>query len=159
MQTRADGKGIRGLSFNQLCVATLIDLLGQSVAKVASRAMLLPHHYINLFTENVGDVETFIHDGNTKTFQFINQFNIHKVNAKKDESGEYSTILIDSYHNNLKRFLFKHNGYKLKNLQHYINFFVYRQNYLSSNNIRNLTHQLFAPKSSFFKKFDFFLDK
>jgi len=39
---RADGKGIRGLSFNQLCIITMIDLSGMCVARVSSRAMALP---------------------------------------------------------------------------------------------------------------------
>lgn len=139
--TRADGKGIRGISFNQLCIITMINLFGVSVAKVSSRAMALPYHYINLFTNNIGNVEALIHDGNTKSFQFINQFGVSKINGRKDQTGEYSTIIIDSYHNNFKRFLFKHNGYKLKNIQHYLNFFVYRQNYLAKSNIKNMTHQ------------------
>jgi hypothetical protein len=139
---RADGKDLRGLSFNQLCVITLINLQGISLAKVSSRAMALPEHYKLLFNRNIYNPKLFIHDGNTKQYQFINQFNCEKVNARKDQSEMYSTEIIDSYHSNLKRYLFKHAGHRLKYLQHYLNFFVFRQNYLAKNNIRNMRHQL-----------------
>lgn len=139
---RPDGKGIRGLSFNQLCIVTMVNIYGVSVAKITSRAMPLPHHYIENFTKNIGGVEKFIHDGNTKTYQFMNQFEVEKINARKDESGEYSTIMVDNYHSILKRFLYKHSGYKLKNLQHYLNFFVYRQNYLAYHNIKNMSEKI-----------------
>lgn len=139
---RPDGKDIRGLSFNQLCIITLVNLEGISVAKVSSRAMALPHHYIDLFTENIGKLDRFIHDGNPKQIQFMNQFKCEKINGRKDDSGEFSTDLIDSYHSNLKRYLFKHAGYRLKNLQHYLNFFVYRQNYLTMKHIKNMKQKI-----------------
>lgn len=141
---RSDGKDIRGLSFNQLCIITLINLAGISTAKVSSRAMALPHHYIDLFTENIGKPDRFIHDGNPKQVQFMNQFESEKTNGRKDGSGEFSTDLIDSYHSNLKRYFFKHAGYRLKNLQHYLNFFVYRQNYLSMKYIKNMKQKISA---------------
>lgn len=139
---RVDGKDLRGLSFNQLCVITLINLQGISLAKVSSRAMALPEHYKLLFNRNIYNPKLFIHDGNTKQYQFMNQFNCEKVNARKDQSETYSTEIIDSYHSNLKRYLFKHAGHRLKYLQHYLNFFVFRQNYLAKNNIKNMRHQL-----------------
>jgi len=99
---RADGKDLRVLSFNQLCVITLINLQGISLAKVSSRAMALPEHYKLLFNMNIYNPKLFIHDGNTKQYQFMNQFNCEKVNARKDQSETYSTEIIDSYHSNLK---------------------------------------------------------
>ena len=139
---RPDGKGIRGLSFNQLCVVTMVNIYDVSVAKVVSRAMPLPQQFIDNFTDNIGQVEKFIHDGNTKTYQFMNQFEVENINGRKDETGEYSTIMVDNYHSILKRFLYKHSGYKLKNLQHYLNFFVYRQNYLAYHNIKNMNQRI-----------------
>ena len=142
MHTRPDGKGIRGLSFNQLCIVTMVTTEGFAVAKITSRAMPLPSHYINQFTINIGNVNKFVHDGNTKTFQFMKQFNVPIINGKKDSSGIYSIISVDNFHNTLKRFLFKHSGYKLKNLQHYLNFFVYRQNYITSSKPKNMREQI-----------------
>lgn len=142
MHKRPDGKGIRGLSFNQLCIVTMVNIYGVLVAKVTSRAMPLPNHYIKIFTKNIGDVKKFIHDGNTKTYQFMKQFNAEIINGRKDESGDYSTLMVDNYHSILKRFLYKHSGYKLKNLQHYLNFFVYRQNYLAYHNIKSMSEKI-----------------
>lgn len=142
MHTRPDGKGIRGLSFNQLCIVTMVNIYGVSVAKITSRAMALPNHYIEMFTHNIDDVKKFIHDGNTKTYQFMNQFSAEIINGRKDESGDYSTLMVDNYHSIFKRFLYKHSGYKLKNLQHYINFFVYRQNYMAYHNIKNMATKI-----------------
>ena len=68
-------------------------------------------------------------------------FIIDKINGRKDTTGNYSVDLIDHYHSNLKRYLFKHVGYKLKNVQYYLNFFVYRQNYLKSHEIKNMRDQ------------------
>jgi transposase-like protein len=110
---RTDGKDLRGLSFSQLCVIILINLQGISSAKVSSRVMALPEHYKLLFNRNIYNPKLFIHDGNTKHYQFINQFNCEKVNARKDQSEMYSTEIIDSYHSYLKRYLFKHAGHRL----------------------------------------------
>jgi transposase-like protein len=131
-------KKTRGISYNQLCIITMIDLFGVSIAKVASRAMALPKHYISLFTDNMGSVERFIHDGNLRGFQFMKSFNVEYFDGKRDESGDYSIDIIDHYHSILKRHIFKHNGFKIKNTQHYLNFFVYRQNYLTSHNVKGM---------------------
>lgn len=138
---RHDNKETRGLSYNQLCIITMIDLSGNSVAKATNRAMALPIHYLENFIDNIGVVNEFIHDGNLRATQFMNYFKVDKVNGRKDETSMYSIDLIDHYHGNLKRYLFKHIGYRLKNVQHYLNFFVYRQNYLKSAEIFNMRDQ------------------
>lgn len=139
--TRSDGKGIRGLSFNHLCVITMIDLNGKCIAKVASRGMAKPHRFIDLCTKNIGNVKQFIHDGASVQKQFMRQFNVQNYDARRECDGKYNTILIDSLHSNIKRYLFKHAGYRLKFLQHYMNFFVYRYNHTPKtkhNNIRQI---------------------
>ena len=141
---RPDGKNIRGLSFNQLCVITMLNLRGLCLAKVSSRGMAQPEDFIRLFNQNIGSVKQLLHDGNPKQVQFMNQFNTDKINVKKDEREEYSTIIVDSLHSNIKRYLFKHAGYRLKNIQHYLNFFVYRYNQLILSNSKNKTEQLLA---------------
>lgn len=127
---RPDGKNIRGLSFNQLCIITMISLKGECVAKVSSRATAQPDDYKRLFNMNIGQVKAFIHDGNPKQVQFMSQYSVTKVNPRKVGIDNFSTELVDSLHSSLKRYLFKHAGYKLKYLQHYLNFFVYRYNHL-----------------------------
>jgi len=139
---RTDGKGIRGLSFNQLCIVTLLNLQGLCTAKISSRAMAMPDDYKRLFNHNIGKVKRFLHDGNPKQVQFMRQFHCEYIDARRDESGHYSTDIIDSLHSNIKRYLFKHAGYRMKNLQHYLNFFVYRYNQLILANSRNKTEQL-----------------
>jgi transposase-like protein len=142
--TRTDGKGIRGLSFNQLCIVTLINLQGLCTARISSRAMAMPNDYKRLFNHNIGNVKRFLHDGNPKQVQFMNQFGCEKIDARRDDSGDYSTDIIDSLHSNIKRYLFKHAGYRMKNLQHYLNFFIYRYNQLILANPNNKTEQLKA---------------
>lgn len=122
-----------------LDVITMINLSGICVARVSSRAMALPDHYKDDFTINMGNLKRFIHDGNTKQYQFMNQFKCEKINARKDESELYSTKMIDSLHSNLKRYFFKHAGFRLKNIQHYLNFFVYRYNHLPRSKNTNMT--------------------
>ncbi|MDI6453075.1 IS1/IS1595 family N-terminal zinc-binding domain-containing protein [Peloplasma aerotolerans] len=141
---RLDGKDIRGLSFNQLCVITMINLRGLCLAKVSSRGMASPGDFIRLFNQNIGSVNKFLHDGNPKQVQFMNQFDIEKINARRNDSEEYSTIIVDSLHSNIKRYLFKHAGFRLKYLQHYLNFFVYRYNQLILSDSKNKTEQLQA---------------
>ena len=128
---RPDGKGIRGLSNNLLCIITVINLQGICVAKVSSRAMGVPDDYIRLLNINIGRLDLIIHDGGTHQHKFMNQFNCKKINVGTDKTDSYSTNLVDSLHSNIKRYLFKHSGYRLKNLQHYLNFFIYRYNQLS----------------------------
>jgi|GEM_PF-951134 transposase-like protein len=126
---RPDGKGIRGISFNHLCVITLISLEGKTIAKVSSRGNASPKKFIDLCTKNVGEVTKFIHDGSVIQKQFMRQFDVPNYDARRECDGKYDTLLVDSLHSNIKRYLFKHAGYRLKNLQHYMNFFVYRYNH------------------------------
>jgi hypothetical protein len=123
-------------------VTTLVNLEGIVTAKVSSRAMALPIHYFNLFSINVKDPELFIHDGNPKQYQFMNSFECKKVNARKDPDEIYNTDYVDSFHSNIKRYFFKHAGFELKYIQHYLNFFVYRYNYLSKHKPKNISQQL-----------------
>ena len=125
---RLDGKGIRGISFNHLGVITMITLSGVCIAKVASRATPKPKKFIGLCTHNIGNVKKFIHDGASCQKQFIKQFKVPNYDARREGDGEYSTKIVDSLHSNIKRYLSKHAGYRLKNLQHYLNFFVFRFN-------------------------------
>jgi hypothetical protein len=141
---RPDGQDIRGLSFNQLCVITVINLRGLCIAKVSSRGMAQPEDFIRLFNENLGTIKRFLHDGNPKQIQFMKQYDVERVNARKSEDAEISTLIVDSLHSNLKRFLFKHAGLRLKYLQHYLNFFVYRHNQLILADAKNKREQLAA---------------
>jgi len=125
---RPDRKGIRGISYNHLGVITMIDISGRCIAKVASRATPKPRKFIELCTHNIGNIQKIIHDGATCQIQFMKQFNVPKYDAHREGDGEYSTKIVDSLHSNIKRYLSKHGGYRLKNLQHYLNFFVYRYN-------------------------------
>lgn len=141
---RPDGKDIRGLSFNQLCVITLINLRGLCTAKVSSRAMAQPEDFIRLFNNNLGKIKRFIHDGNSKQVQFMKQYDVDRINARKSEDAELSTLIVDSLHSSLKRYLFKHAGFRLKYLQHYLNFFTYRHNQLILADSKNKKEQLKA---------------
>lgn len=125
---RPDGKGIRGISYNHLGVITMISISGICIAKVASRATPKPHKFTELCTNNIGNVKQFIHDGAPCQKQFMKQFKVPYFDAKREGDGEYSTKIVDSLHSNIKRYLSKHGGYRLKNLQHYLNLFVYRYN-------------------------------
>lgn len=49
-----DRKGIRGISFNHLCVITLINLEGITIAKLSSRGNPSPQKFIDLCKNNVG---------------------------------------------------------------------------------------------------------
>ncbi len=125
---RADGKGIRGISFNHLCVVTVINLQGKCIAKVASRGMVNPDIYTELCINHMENINLIIHDGGPTQKRLMKRFDCPNVDARRDQSGEYNTKLIDSLHSNIKRYLYKHAGYRLKNLQYYLNFFVYRYN-------------------------------
>lgn len=143
---RQDGLDYRGLSFNQLCVITLIDLHEICIAKVSSRAMAMPDDYKRLCNINIESVKRFVHDGNPKQKQFMNQYKCDLIDPRREPSELYSTAYIDSFHSNIKRYLFKHCGYRIKNIQHYLNFFVYRYNHLSTDKTKN-HRQLIIAKS------------
>lgn len=136
---KPDGKAFRGLSRNVLAIITLIDLNGISVAKAASRATPSPKDYIDLLTMNIGNVELFVSDGNTHTKQFFSKFSVERIDTSLYVGDEFNLKLLDSYHNNLKRYLFKHIGHKLKNIQYYLDFYVYRSNYIAMSRPENMT--------------------
>lgn len=144
---RPDGQDIRGLSFNQLCVITVMNLRGLCTAKISSRGMAQPEDFIRLFNENLGHMKRFLHDGNPKQIQFMKQYDVERINARKSEDAEISTLIVDSLHSSLKRYLFKHAGFRLKYLQHYLNFFVYRHNQLIMSDSKNKREQLSAKNT------------
>jgi transposase-like protein len=139
---RADGKGIRGISFNHLCVVTVINLYGKCIAKVASRGMVKPDVYIELCINHMENIKLIIHDGGPTQKRLMKRFDCPNVDARRDQSGEYNTKLIDSLHSNIKRYLYKHAGYRLKNLQHYLNFFVYRYNHTLKAKYTTITQRI-----------------
>jgi hypothetical protein len=99
--------------------------------------MAKPQKFIDLCARNIGNVNQFIHDGSTTQKKFMRQFSVPNYDARREGDGKYDTILVDSLHSNIKRYLFKHAGYRLKNLQHYMNFFVYRYNHTPKSKISN----------------------
>lgn len=100
----------------------MINLQGNYIAKVAFRGMVKPDIYTNLCIGNMKYIRLIIHDDGPTQKRLIKRFDCPNVDARRDKSGEYRTKLIDSLHSNIKRYLFKNAGYRLKNLQHYMNF-------------------------------------
>ncbi|QWB96393.1 hypothetical protein KHQ89_02875 [Mycoplasmatota bacterium] len=96
-----------------------------------------PQKFIDLCTHHIRKVTKFIHDGSVIQKQFMRQFNVPNIDARREGDGVYDTLLVDSLHSNIKRYLFKHAGYRLKNLQHYMNFFVYRYNHTPKSKVNN----------------------
>lgn len=99
--------------------------------------MAKPQLFIDLCTKNMGELDLLIHDGSGTQRQFLKQFNCPNIDARREGDGQYSTNLVDSLHSNIKRYLFKHAGYRLKFLQHYMNFFVYRYNHTPKSKYNN----------------------
>jgi len=141
--TNPDNLETRGISYNQLCIITLVTLQGLGLAKVSSRAMAMPEDYKRLFNHNMGKVTLFLYDGNVRGYQFMKQFG-DKINIRKEGKDTYSELRLESFQSNLKRYFFKHSGYRLKNVQHYLNFFVYRSNALILENPITQTERLKA---------------
>ena len=137
-----DGKNLRGLSRNQLCLITIINLSGKCVIKVSSRGVPHPKDYISLLNQNIGNINLIVYDGNTHNRQFVNQFKCAKINLSKSDSEEYNLNYSDSLHSALKRYLYKHIGMRLKNIQDYVNFFVYKYNFISSKSPQNMREEI-----------------
>lgn len=106
----------------------MISLSGECMAKVASRATPKPSKLIEFCTHNIGNVKKFIHDGAACQKHFIKQFKVPNYDARRKGDGDNSAQMFASLHSNIKRYLSKHVGYRLKNLLHYLNFFVFRFN-------------------------------
>lgn len=100
--------------------------------------MAKPQLFIDLCTSNMGHLDLLIHDGSSTQKQFLKQFDCPNIDARREGDGQYTTNLIDSLHSNIKRYLFKHAGYRVKFLQHYMNFFVYRYNHTPKSKYNNM---------------------
>lgn len=99
--------------------------------------MVFPIKFIELYTSNVRMINLIIHDGAVPQKQFIRQFKVPYIDARRGGDEEYTTNLVDSLHSDIKRYLFKQDGYRLKNLQHYMHFFVYRYNHTPKSKYTN----------------------
>jgi predicted choloylglycine hydrolase len=120
----------------------VINLQGNCIAKVASRGMVKPDLYTNMCLNHMENINLIIHDGGPTQKRLLKRFEYPNVDARRNKSREYSTKLIDSLHSNIKRYFFKHAGFRLKNLQHYLNFFVYRYNHTLKSKDTNITQRI-----------------
>ena len=111
---RADGKGIRGISFNHLCVITLINLQGTCIAKVSSRGMAKPQLFIDLCTENMGklDLLKFTMNGRQKGGNFSIWFSCPRtlLDARQWRMVCYKVVLFCA----ISKRLCSTHGYRLK---------------------------------------------
>ena len=125
---RPKGLKDRGLSKHKRCIVIGIDIYKNIIALCADNGKISTSRFNKVIMNHVKKGSKLIHDGDHAHYKLINELGLiddyHKANLKDKEYLE-AMNLINSLSSWLKRYLYRFIGMKMKNIQSYLNWFVY----------------------------------
>lgn len=117
-----------GLSRNKICIAIGIDGFKNVVAKIIGNGKPTTEGMLNAFKEVIEEGSTLVHDADKSHDELIKTLHLNEEYYKsyiKDKEYEQNMMLINSLSSWIKRFVYRYVGMKVKNLQRYLNWYVY----------------------------------
>lgn len=124
------GKHLRGLSRSKICIVVAIDSNKNMIAVISGHGKPSSSRIIKSLKSHIKEGSHIIHDGDFSHYQLIKELNCTEVFYKaniKDKEYEEHMALINNMCSWLKRYLRRFLGMDLKNLQSYLNWFIYLQ--------------------------------
>lgn len=125
---RPKGLKDRGLSKHKRCIVIGIDIYKNIIALCADNGKISTSRFDKAVKNHIKPKSKLIHDGEHAHYKIINNLELiddyHKANVKDDEYLE-AMNLINSLSSWIKRYLYRFSGMKMKNVQSYLNWFVY----------------------------------
>jgi transposase-like protein len=125
---KENGKLLRGISSNQICIATAADKR-RVYCKVEGEAKPTSEKTLEIFKEHIRKRSTLIHDGDASHNELVNALRLkQEIHYSADTKGLDDTDnpldRINDVHSLLKIFLDSHSGFLREYLQDYLNLFV-----------------------------------
>jgi hypothetical protein len=125
---KENGKLLRGISSNQICIATAADKR-RVYCKVEGEAKPTSEKTLEIFKDHIRKRSTLIHDGDASHNELVNALRLkQEIHYSADTKGLDDTDnpldRINDVHSLLKIFLDSHSGFLREYLQDYLNLFV-----------------------------------
>ena len=125
---KENGKLFRGISSNQICIATAADKR-RVYCKVEGEAKPTSEKTLEIFKDHIRKRSTLIHDGDASHNELVNSLRLkQEIHYSADTKGLDDTDnpldRINDVHSLLKIFLDSHSGFLREYLQDYLNLFV-----------------------------------
>ena len=128
-EKRPDGKGMRGLSRNKMCIGCAWDgknliCIMEGFGKPSKK------HTWESFSSHIKEGSKLIHDGENSHSLLVDKLNLsEEIHTTKETRGlkdkENPMDSINKQHAMLKKFLRAHSGFDRDDLQDYLNFFSF----------------------------------
>ncbi|MCQ2790117.1 MAG: IS1595 family transposase [bacterium] len=119
---------IVGLSRNKICIAIAIDVYKCVFAKIIGHGKPNKDKIYNAFKDAIEPKSILVHDADRSHEKLIKMLSLkeeyHKASIIDDEYKEKMNM-INSLSSWIKRFVYRYIGMKTKNLQRYLNWYVY----------------------------------
>ena len=121
-----DGKKLRGISRNKICIMTAIDSYGNIIIKSNGKGKPSRLRIIEAFNGHIKEGSTLVHDGENSHKGLIDKYHlkeeIHPTKETKGLSDEDNPMNpINSVHRRLKAFMREHGSYNRDNIQDWMN--------------------------------------
>ena len=125
---RPEGLKDRGLSKYKRCIVIGIDIYKNIIAISSGNGKISTSRFNKAVKNHIKKGSKLIHDGDHSHYKLIKDYELDehyfKANVKDKEYLE-AMNLINSLSSWLKRYLYRFIGMKMKNIQSYLNWFVY----------------------------------
>ena len=128
-EKRPDGKGMRGLSRNKICIGCAWDgnnlvCIMEGFGKPSKK------HTWKSFSSHIKEGSKLVHDGDNSHSVLVKRLNLsEEVHTTKETKGlkdkDNPMNPINTQHAMLKKFLRSHSGFKREDIQNYLNFFSF----------------------------------
>lgn len=126
-KSRKRGKQVkkRGISNEQVCIATAIDRQGNLIMELLCKGRMTHNELERLYTGRIGDNSILCTDSHKSYVQFALDFSLdHKrIKRGKHKEGIYHIQHINSVHSKLKRWIRRFNGVATKYINNYMYWF------------------------------------
>ncbi len=121
-----DGKKLRGISRNKICIMTAVDKYGNMIIKSNGKGKPSKLRMLEAFDNHIEKESTLVHDGENSHKSLIEKYNLIEeiyptklTKNLKDDDNPMDPI--NSVHRRLKAFMREHGSYNRDNIQKWIN--------------------------------------
>lgn len=127
--SRKRGKQVkkRGISKEQVCIATAIDRQGNLIMELACKGRITSNELQKLYDGHIANGSILCTDSHKSYMQFANDLSLeHKrIKRGKHKEGLYHIQHINAIHSKLKKWMNRFNGVATKYINNYIKWFKY----------------------------------
>lgn len=124
--TRKDGKKLRGLSRNKICVATAVDGRHNMLFVASGNGKPSEERLLKAFENHIKEGSTIVHDGEKSHGALIEKYSLQSVayNAKDASKMKNNPLQpINEIHSYMRMFFDEHSRFDRRDIQHWLNLF------------------------------------